>query len=397
MVAVPAPTAQVPLPIVKRAKSFLTGPFLLYNVPMQKTPLAALAFLFLILAFSASAFPRPPALSPVQTYDALLRAIRETRTASQARIEAAAQQDKVREVWETGKLIDQHILLNQERAKYGERVLQRLAFDLGTSQTELSLMLQFARAYPIYSPGNKLSWSHYRSLLAINDSVEREALARRAEEEGWTREQMRAEVQRHKHRTEAPVELPEITPGPLYTYQIIRLKDRLKIDLGFGIYHDLPEKDAEKFKEGGIVRIDSKGRLSVIAGRPPALRAEGPGGKADEAPPKNMAEIPLFTYSATVTSVVDGDTFHALIDLGFETTVAQRVRLRRIDAPEIESAEGKEAKAYLEKILSRDQGRILIQSRDLDQHGRPIADVWVKGKPVDLELLDEGLAILVSE
>ena len=105
----------------------------------------------------------------------------------------------------------------------------------------------------------------------------------------------------------------------------------------------------------------------------------------------------LFTYTATVTQIVDGDTFHALIDLGFGITLSQRVRLRRIDAPEIESAEGKEAKAYLEKILARDQGRILIQGHDLDQHGRPIADVWVKGKPIDQELLDEGLAVRISE
>ena len=92
-----------------------------------------------------------------------------------------------------------------------------------------------------------------------------------------------------------------------------------------------------------------------------------------------------------------GDTFHALIDLGFETTLAQRVRLRRIDAPEILTADGKEAKAYLEKILSRDHGRILLQSHDLDQHGRPIADVWVKGKSIDQELLDKGLAVRMSE
>mgnify|MGYP001617555093 CR=1 FL=1 len=89
--------------------------------------------------------------------------------------------------------------------------------------------------------------------------------------------------------------------------------------------------------------------------------------------------------------------FHALIDLGFETTLAQRVRLRRIDAPEILTAEGKDAKAYLEKILSRDQGRILIKSIDIDQHGRPIADVWVKDQPVDQELLDKGLAVRISE
>ena len=73
--------------------------------------------------------------------------------------------------------------------------------------------------------------------------------------------------------------------------------------------------------------------------------------------------------------------------------MAQRVRLRRIDAPEIQSAEGKEAKALIEEILFRDLGQIVLRSHEPDQHGRPIADVWVGGKPVDQELFDQGLAV----
>ncbi len=312
----------------------------------------------------------------VATYDQLLHAIREVQASAEARIEAAVEAEKVREAWETGKLIDEHILLSKKRARYGERVLQRLSFDLGTSQTELSYMLQFARDYPIHRPADKLSWSHYQSLLAINDLKERDEVAKRAVKENWTRQQVREEVGRRKHLTESPTEPPEITPGPLYTYQIIRLKDQLKIDLGFGAYLDLPEKDAKKIKEGDVIHFDPSSKtLSVIA----------------------SSASDLYTYNALVTQVVDGDTFHALIDLGFGITLAQRVRLRRIDAPEILTADGKEAKAYLEKILSRDQGRILMKSLDIDQHGRPIADVWVKNKSVDQELIDKGMAIKVSE
>lgn len=32
-----------------------------------------------------------------------------------------------------------------------------------------------------------------------------------------------------------------------------------------------------------------------------------------------------------------------------------------------------------------------------DLIGRPIADVWVQGKSIDQELLDEGLAVRMSE
>ena len=328
-------------------------------------------FIFLVALLSLAG------ASNVATYEGLLQAIRETRAASEARIETAVEQEKVREAWETGKLIDEHILLHKERANYGEQVLKRLSGDLTVSETELGYIVQFFYAYPISPPAGKLSWGHYRELLSLNDAKERDEVIKQATNEHWSRDQTCEEVNRRQHRIKVPAVLPDINPGPLNTYKIIRLKDRLKVDLGFGAYFDLPEKDAKKFKEGDIVTL-------VGAGLKPA-------------PTSGRSIQNLFTYAAQVTSVVDGDTFHALIDLGFGVTLAQRVRLRRIDAAEIETAEGKEAKALLEKILARDQGRVLLQSRELDQHGRPIADVWVDGKPVDQELLDQGLAVTVRD
>lgn len=309
----------------------------------------------------------------VATYDQLISEIRRVRTATEERIEAAVDAEKVREAWEIGKLVHEHILLNN-RAQYGQQVIERLSEDLGMSRTELGYMVEFAKAYPISPKLGKLSWSHYRLLLSVNDREKREALATQAEKEKWSSTKLREEIKKRKHAVnlDSPSELAAITPGPLYTYTITRLHDRLKIDLGFGVYRDLSEKDAKKFKEGDIATLE-KGKL------------------------KKAEKAPLYTYAAMVTGVVDGDTFHALIDLGFETTLAERVRLRRIDAPEILSAEGKEAKLYLEKILSRDHGRVILQSHDLDQHGRPIADVWCQGKSVDQELLDHGLAVKIHE
>ena len=332
-------------------------------------------FLFLIFLIAPVGIASPS----VATYDELLHAIRQTRAASQARIEAAVEEEKVREAWETGKLIDEHILLHKERANYGEQVLSRLAGDLAMSRTELYRMLEFARAYPIVAPAQQLTWAQYRELIYVKDPAQRKSLTEKSSNENWTRERLRKEIRRQRLAggEESTGKLPVITPGPFYTYQIIRLKDRLKIDLGLGIYHGISEKDSKKFKEGDIVTLE-KGKLK----------------KADAAAPAQPVQV--FTYPALVTQVVDGDTFHALIDLGFEITLAQRVRLRRIDAPEIETAEGKEAKALLEKILFRDNGRILIQSHDLDQHGRPLADVWVKNKPIDQELLDQGLAVVIE-
>ncbi len=337
--------------------------------------LSKLALFLFIFVFSGPGSEAAPALADIQTYGELLHAIRETQAASQTRIEQAVEQEKVKEAWEIGKLIDEHILQHKERADYGDQVIIKLAKDLRTSETELKYMLQFARAYPIRPSTDELPWGHYRELLSLNDERQRTEVAAEASRNKWTQKELREEIKRRRITSskDSPAELPKITPGPLYTYQIIRLKDRLKIDLGFGVYHGLPEKDSGGFKEGDIVAVDEKGNL------------------------KKTRDASLFTYSALVTGVVDGDTFHALIDLGFDTVLAQRVRLRRIDAPELLTADGQTARAYLEKILSRDSGRVLLQSRDLDQHGRPIADVWVKGKPVDQELLDQGLAVRMNE
>ncbi|MDD5216848.1 MAG: DUF1016 N-terminal domain-containing protein [Candidatus Omnitrophica bacterium] len=337
---------------------------------------------YLFLTLSALSIPSGPVCAgdaDVGTYDQLLGAIRRTRADSQARIESAAEQEKVRVAWETGKLIDEHVLRHRERADYDKEVMKRLAKDLGASDSELYRMLQFVRIYPIVATSAQLSWGHYRELLAVKDDAQRKSLEERAEKEHWPVAKLREVIRKEVGPApdpdvpdEDPSELPEINPGPLDTYQIIRLKDRLVIDLGFGIYRELPEAWAGQYGEGSIVKV-----------------ADGKLGKA--------GETVLYTYRAQVTGVVDGDTFHALVDLGFETTAAERVRLRRVDAPELVTAAGKEAKDYLEKILRRDGGRIVMQSRELDQHGRSIADVWVQGRAVDRELAEQGLAEVVEQ
>ena len=339
-------------------------------LPMRYAPV----FFLLAFAFLTPALPAQPAPPEVDTYDELLHAIREARAVSEKRVERAVEQEKVREAWETGRLIQEHVLQHKERAEYGKQVIIKLAKDLDTSETELKYMLQFAREYPIRPTSDELSWGHYRDLLAVNDPEKRKEVERFAEDNNLAVTELRKEIKRRGLTApeELSTKLPEITPGPLNTYQIIRLKDRLKIDLGFGLYLDPPKKDSRKFKEGGIVTLE-KGRL------------------------KKAGPAKLFTYQAAVTQVVDGDTFHALLDLGFGITFSQRVRLRRIDAPEILTADGKEARASFEKILFRDRGRILLQSTDLDQHGRPIADVWVQNKPIDQELLDQGLAVRIRD
>jgi micrococcal nuclease len=59
----------------------------------------------------------------------------------------------------------------------------------------------------------------------------------------------------------------------------------------------------------------------------------------------------IYIYKAKLIREVDGDTVELMIDLGFDTSRKERFRLYGIDAPEMNTAEGKEAKAWLREVL----------------------------------------------
>ncbi len=342
-----------------------------------------LTFAFLILFhpqdLSATNTSTVPA---VETYKQLVTAIRQVRSESRLRIEQAVEQEKVREAWQTGKLIDEHVLQHKDRADYGKQVLVRLAKDLGTSQTELSFMLQFARAYPIDSPANKLSWAHYRELLSFNDSKERDEIAAQAAREGWGRDRVRQEVYR-RQASKRPAEeifsmILTAKPGKLQTYRIVRAqagkyKGQLVIDLGFSNYYR-PEQKL-RFEEGDIVQV-VKGKLKKLDG----------GSEADR-----------YMYEADIFKVIDADTFTAVIDLGFGFNTVQKLRLRGLDAPEMESAEGKEAKEFLEHQLSFPRSQVLIRTSKSDKYDRYLADLFVDGEYVNQKLVERGFATIVED
>ena len=104
----------------------------------------------------------------------------------------------------------------------------------------------------------------------------------------------------------------------------------------------------------------------------------------------------LFNYNAYVTEVIDGDTIKAVIDLGFGMTATQKLRFRGIDAPEIESGDGKEAKAYLEKKFFGGR-EIRVKTYKADKHDRYLVDVFVGTQYLNQDLLDRRLAVRVNE
>lgn len=83
-----------------------------------------------------------------------------------------------------------------------------------------------------------------------------------------------------------------------------------------------------------------------------------------------------FHYSAKLVKVIDGDTIDVLVDLGFEIKMKMRLRLSRIDTPEIrgkERALGLKAKRELKNYLSKD---LIISTEKRGKFGRYLAEVW---------------------
>ncbi len=298
----------------------------------------------------------------VKTYSQLLGELVKVRMETRDQIAQSIQRAKVREAWETGTLIEKHLAENHYDPNAGDKVVTRLAKQLGMSQSLLNRMRKFARAYPSGAPESALSWQDYILLMRVADLKQRAEFEEKAEKENWTYSHLAFEIQQwkreHAGAGDDSDQLPEIHPPPVGIYPWVMIDGKKYYNLGFSAF-----LEKERVPEAEI---------------PPG---------------KGAGEENFHTYEAVVTRVVDGDTFRARINAGFGIIVEQRVRLKRIDASEIQTAEGTAAKALLEKILARDNGRIILQTFGADQHGRSLANVFVQGKTVDQEILDAGLAI----
>ena len=88
--------------------------------------------------------------------------------------------------------------------------------------------------------------------------------------------------------------------------------------------------------------------------------------------------------TATVTYVIDGDTFK--VDIFDES-----VRFEDIDCPEPDSDKGKAAKAYTESHLLGKEVELRVR-KQLDDYGRRVAIVYLDGKNIGYELVRNGLA-----
>lgn len=82
----------------------------------------------------------------------------------------------------------------------------------------------------------------------------------------------------------------------------------------------------------------------------------------------------MYEYRATLERVIDGDTLKLTADLGFSIWTTVTVRLARINAPELTTTAGWQARAWLLTTLQA-ATEIRVTTRRRERYGRWLAEV----------------------
>ena len=342
-------------------------------------------------------------------YQALLEQIDAIYTRAQNESSRALNIILTQAYWEIGKRVVTVEQKNNIRAQYGAQLLEQLSKDLtgkygdGFSGRNLRNMRQFFLAYPIWQAPAKLDWTCYQILSTVKDNQKRQLYERRTIKEGWSSRDLKSRLiadnvprLRLGNGRKDPASNPlilnpklSLTRGQLYTYKLADAvtttdKGEVLVDCGFSVWRPARVSSAAALKSPVVETVAAGGGFDIVASR--------------------RASKDLFTYKALVVKVIDGDTLRVEVDLGLKAVTRQKLRLRGIDCPELDTAKGKEAKAFVEAALGPCVF-IIVKSYWSDLHGRYLADIFylagspdaaavvAEGRFLNQELLDAGLAV----
>ena len=125
----------------------------------------------------------------------VLTDVRKLILAARSSVARAVNQGLVLLNWEIGNRIRREIL-NEERAQYGEQIVQTLAarlqqeFGRGYSRRNLFNMIKFSEVFPdseiVHSLSTQLSWTHFRQIIPLNDPLKRDFYAEICRLEKWS-------------------------------------------------------------------------------------------------------------------------------------------------------------------------------------------------------------------
>lgn len=88
-----------------------------------------------------------------------------------------------------------------------------------------------------------------------------------------------------------------------------------------------------------------------------------------------MTITPAWTYAVTVIKVTDGDTLRVDIDLGFDIRKYETIRLHGINAPELNTVEGKAAASWVRLWVAQHDNLVATTIKGNEKYGRWLAVV----------------------
>lgn len=95
----------------------------------------------------------------------------------------------------------------------------------------------------------------------------------------------------------------------------------------------------------------------------------------------------MYQYLATNIRVIDGDTLHVTVDLGFHCATNQTLRLARINAYEMTQPRGIVARAYVCNLIAA-CAQMRFTSVKQEKYGRWLAEVELLRKSTDVDWLN---------
>ena len=142
--------------------------------------------------------------------------------------------------WHVGRRIKQEIM-HHKRAEYGKLILHTLSAKLtvkygrGWSERNLAYMIQFAGTFPeeeiLQTLCAKLSWSHFKDIIYIDDPLKREFYAEMCRIESWSVRTLRKRIDGMLYERTALSRKPDELIS--HELQQLRQGDRLSPDLVF--------------------------------------------------------------------------------------------------------------------------------------------------------------------
>ena len=91
----------------------------------------------------------------------------------------------------------------------------------------------------------------------------------------------------------------------------------------------------------------------------------------------------MYTYKLEVTSIYDGDTLNGVVDLGFNIRMDIKVRLARINTPEIRTKDLEEKEAayaardWLREFCEKYKDSLLVRTTEKGKYGRWIGEILI--------------------